>query len=267
MPAVFIVSLSFVANLYIVTALSRYAPRMVPPQSMLNTGGLTKTNGTTTVSSSPCACETASPLWVPPSRTTGKCVFIDLGAANGNSFEEFLNNKYGPVANCASWEARLVEANPLFDEPLKSVEAKYPGQVHASFSTAAYMCEAQTSFFLDTVNVDKNFWGSSLSSTHADVQASGKVKVTVPTINLNRLLYESTIPADWVIVKMDIEGAEWDILPCMAQSLSSSTVDALYMEVHPASWGMIGTTEQGLEAAKQVLMAKGVQIPSYFSET
>ena len=37
--------------------------------------------------------------------------------------------------------------------------------------------------------------------------------------------------------------------------LFSSTPDALYMEVQPASWGMIGTTDQGLEAAKQVLMA------------
>merc|ERR1712136_644197 len=79
---------------------------------------------------------------------------------------------------------------------------------------------------------------------------SGKVKVTVPTINLNRLLYETTIPADWVIVKMDIEGAEWDVLPCMAHSSASSNVDALYMEVHPSSWGMIGTTPEGLTAAQ-----------------
>jgi len=260
-------SLSLAAQLCTVGSLWQGAPRVVPPQAMFRAGGVATTNASTATTSSPCGCEDVSPLWVPPSRTTGKCVFIDLGAANGNSFEEFLNNKFGPVANCARWEARLVEANPLFDQPLKALQAKYPGQVHASFSTAAYMCEAQTSFFLDTVNAEKNFWGSSLSSSHADVQASGKVKVTVPTINLNRLLYETTIPADWVIVKMDIEGAEWDVLPCMAHSSASSNVDALYMEVHPSSWGMIGTTPEGLTAAKQVLMAKGVQIPQYFSET
>ena len=78
-------------------------------------------------------------------------------------------------------------------------------------------------------------------------EASSIVKVTVPTINLNRLVYETTIPADWVIVKMDIEGAEWNILPCLAQSAATSKVVALYMEVHPASWGMFGTTESGIE--------------------
>lgn len=252
-----------VASVAIVTALPRNPTRVAPPQTFLHTGSATVN---ATRSQPPCGCD-PDDVWKPPSRTAGKCVFIDLGAANGNSFEEFLNNKYGPVANCADWEAVLVEANPLFDEPLKSVQAKYPGKVQALFSTAAYMCEAQTSFYLDTVNVQQNFWGSSLSSSHADVQASGKVKVTVPTINLNRLVYETTIPADWVIVKMDIEGAEWDIVPCLAQSAAASKVDALYMEVHPASWGMVGTTEQGLSDAKHVLLAKGVQIPDYFSET
>ena len=73
------------------------------------------------------------------------------------------------------------------------------------------------------------------------------MKVTVSTINLNRLVYELTIPADWVIVKMDIEGAEWNILPCLAQSAATSKVVALFMEVHPSSWGMFGTTESGIE--------------------
>mmetsp|Transcript_36439 Transcript_36439/g.68151 ORF Transcript_36439/g.68151 Transcript_36439/m.68151 type:complete len:293 (-) Transcript_36439:13-891(-) len=222
----------------------------------------------------PCTCEASNPAWKPCSRTVAKCVFIDLGAADGNTFKVFLNNGYGTVANCTAngagaWQAILVEANPNFDPKLKAEAARFPyGYVNAMSSTAAYMCEGQTSFFVDTVNTAENFWGSSMSQNHPDVQASGgKTNVTVPTMNLNRILYENTIPADKVILKMDIEGAEFDVLPCLAQSPSSNLVDSFYLEEHQASWGNIGTTVADMETYKATLKSRGVEIPDYFSHT
>merc|ERR1719197_2168985 len=103
------------------------------------------------------------------------------------------------------------------------------------------MCEATTSFYLDTKNTQQNFWGSSMSQSHRDVQ-SGKTKVTVPTANLIRMVYENTIPGDWVMVKMDIEGAEWDVVPCLAKSGVGSLIDRLYLEEHPQSWSLTGTS-------------------------
>jgi len=196
-------------------------------------------------------------------------VFIDLGAANGNTLRDFVNGKYGPVANCPSgqWEATLVEANPRFNTPLKQMEAIYPGSVHAKDSTAAYMCEAQTTFYLDTTNHEHNYWGSSMSANHVDTKSS-KQKVTVPTVNILRLIYETTIPTDYVILKMDIEGAEWDVLPCLSKSNIAHLVDRLLVEVHPSDWGNAGTTQEGLEAAVAELRAKGVDVPnSYHSQT
>merc|ERR1719183_2296402 len=124
-------------------------------------------------------------------------------------------------------------------------------------STAAYMWEAKTSFYLDTVNDAKNYWGSSMSATHPDVQASGKQKVTVPTSNLNRILYEQTIPGDWVMVKMDIEGSEYDVLPCTAESASASLIDRLYLEQHSPDWGISGTSAQEMEVVKNQLRSRG----------
>merc|ERR1719223_1132388 len=100
----------------------------------------------------PCQCVANSPAWAPTTRTVPKCIFIDLGAADGNTFHDFLNNKYGPVASCPSgqWEAYLVEANPQFDAPLQALAAQYPNQVHVYSSTAAFSCEGQTSFYIDT---------------------------------------------------------------------------------------------------------------------
>jgi len=220
-----------------------------------------------------CDCQISNPAWKKTMRNTPKCIFIDLGAANGNTFEDFLNNKYGDVKNCAhgtgDYEAFLVEANPRFQAALKSIENNNQ-KVHAFPSTAAYMCEGQTSFFLDTVNHDKNYWGSSMSSNHQDVQASGKQKVTVPTANLMKLLYENTIPDDYVMVKMDIEGAEWDIMPCLATAPIASNIDRLYLEQHPASWCTKAPpvpAESTMTNAKATLKSKGVDIPDYFSQT
>jgi len=180
------------------------------------------TNSTFRLAEGPkCQCQISNPSWKKTMRNSPKCIFIDLGAANGNTFEEFLDNRYGDIKNCAygtgDYEAFLVEANPRFAKELKAIEKKNK-KVHAFASTAAYMCEATTSFFLDTVNTDNNYWGSSLSENHQDTKKSGLKKVTVPTANLMRILYENTIPGDWVMVKMDIEGAEWDILPCLANA-------------------------------------------------
>jgi len=222
-----------------------------------------------TAGKSPCACVASAPSWKACDRIVPRCVFIDLGAADGNTFNKFMKDGYGPVAKCpsADWSAVLVEANPRFNAKLAAVGTQHPGKVTVMSSTAAYMCEAKTSFFLDTVNTAKNYWGSSMSSTHPDVQKSGKTKVTVPTLNLNRILYENTIPGDWVMLKMDIEGVEWDVLPCMAQASSSALVDRLYLEQHPAEWGMAGTTPTEMETAKNTLRSKGVDIPDYFSQT
>jgi len=220
-----------------------------------------------------CTCQTANPEWKPCKRTTPKCVFIDLGAADGNTFKVFLEDGYGAVSNCTengpgAWEAILVEANPNFNDKLKAEAAKYPsGYVHAMTSTAAYMCEGQTSFFVDTVNTAQNFWGSSMSANTPDVQKSGKTSVTVPTLNVNRILYENTIPADRVILKMDIEGAEFDVLPCLVQSPSSNLVDSFYLEEHPVDWGNIGTTLADMEVHKATLVSRGIEIPQYFSHT
>merc|ERR1719401_477105 len=163
------------------------------------------------------------------------------------------------------WEAVLVEANPRFNAPLQQLTARFPQQVRAAMSTAAYMCEGRTSFFLDTVNTATNYWGSSLSSTHKDVQNSGSKSVEVNLMNINRVLYEAAIPGDWVVVKMDIEGAEFDILPCMAQAPAASLIDTLLMEVHEGNLALTNTTQHFFLGAQEVLRQRGVLIPKYNS--
>jgi len=231
-------------------------------------------------SNRPCQCAPFDLAWRKPSRTQPKCIFVDLGAADGNSLTPFLEGKYGPIANCGSaenpgdYEAFLVEANPHFDAALQNLSATGNGRIHSINSTAAYMCDASTSFFVDT-GVEHNYWASSMDgNTHSwdkntpdTVGGREQVMVTVPTMNLLKFLHEQTIPDDFVIVKMDIEGAEWDIVPCLATSPVATLVDHLYMEEHPIDWQLGNTTREEMDRAKQNLTDSGVKLPRYFSKT
>lgn len=222
----------------------------------------------------PCQCVANDPEWQKSTakllaeKREPKCIFIDLGAADGNTLEKFLSNGYGPVKNCPSstWEAYLVEANPMFSEKLKALEKKYPGQVHAFADTAAFTCEAQTSFFIDT-DASHNHWGSSLNENAPDALKSGKKKVTVPMINVVQLVAETVTPQDWVMLKIDIEGAEYNVLPCLSEWKEANLIDRMYLEEH---WWFSSITEADkatMESSKKKLMSMHVDIPKYYSET
>jgi len=215
----------------------------------------------TTARTAPCQCQPDG-AWLPTTRTVPKCIFIDLGAADGNSFNQFLANAYGPVASCPSgqWEALLVEANPQFTPALQAVAAQYPGSVHAYGSTAAYMCQGTTSFSIDP-DATNNHWGSSMKTNH------GSTQVTVPTVNVAQLIAENVKKGDWVILKVDIEGAEYDVMPCLAQSSKATLLDIIFLEEHKWLQGSAAYTKPQYDAALASMKAAGISIPPYHSGT
>lgn len=159
-----------------------------------------------------CSCEANNPSWTVSTRTMPKCIFVDVGAGDGFAFDKFVKDGFGPLKDCGygtgKWEAWLVEANPNSEPNLKAIEGQYPGLVHPWGSVAAYMCDGGESSYLDT---------------------SDYSLVTVPTVNLIKLIAENTILGDFVIVNMDMEGQEWDMLPCLAESPVSQKIDRLYI--------------------------------------
>jgi len=217
----------------------------------------------------PCQCVADDANWKQPTKREPKCIFIDLGAADGNTFDNFIADGYGPIGNCPSggkWEAFLVEANPQFDGKLKSLQTNVQG-VHSLSSTAAYSCVGQTSFYIDT-NAKTNHWGSSMSDTAPDAIASGKQKVTVPTLNVAQLIAENVQPDDWVMLKVDIESAEYSVMPCLAQSTHANLIDRVYLEEHHWFPSVTAADKAAMVESKKKLRAIGVDIPdAYWTST
>merc|ERR1719389_1464715 len=106
-----------------------------------------------------------------------------------------------------------------------------------------------------------------MSEAAPDAVKSGKQKVTVPTVNVVQLIAQSVIPGDWVMLKVDIEGAEYEVIPCLADFTHANLVDRMYLEEH--TWFDSGSANGPTEmaAAKAKLRAVGVDIPAYFTHT
>lgn len=225
----------------------------------------------------PCRCQPSSNSWAAPTSRKPKCIFIDLGANDGETYKVFLGTsskwtfKYDLGSfSPADCDAYLVEANPAYRDALEQFRSDH---VHPLVQVASYMCDKPD----ETFHVAANTAGSSLNASHVD--SSNSVPVSVEIQNLMRFLTEKTLPDDKVIVKMDIEGAEYDIVPCLAHSPAAQLIDVLYVEDHcpppgtmPAAFGYnwcpstgaAGTTPKEFRAALNILKQKGVKVPDAY---
>lgn len=108
-------------------------------------------------------------------------VYIDLGANKGDSVYNFfdLNSeaqggdlkgifKKFSLKN-QKWTVYAFEANGFFDESLLAMKTKIESLGHIVYlynQTAAWKKNGSIDFYLDTINEDYDFWGSSLNVNH-----------------------------------------------------------------------------------------------------
>mmetsp|Transcript_37215 Transcript_37215/g.42479 ORF Transcript_37215/g.42479 Transcript_37215/m.42479 type:complete len:442 (-) Transcript_37215:449-1774(-) len=113
-----------------------------------------------------------------------------------------------------------VEGNPHFTSLLREQEIQIMNMVPRPIRHIHFLTEhigagsdGPTILYLDTVNKKQNFWGSSIFNTHIDVVSSGpNTGVPVMGITLTRLLKETVLPGGHVLIKIDIEGGEYQLL-------------------------------------------------------
>lgn len=156
-----------------------------------------------------------------------------------------------------------MEPNPKFGPELEMWRSE---KVYPMWHQAAYMCDKpKQKFYLDRVDAVS----STLNATHQDMADTWFLpdnSVTVELYNVIRLLQETAKPDDEVVVRMDVEGTEYDILPCLADAPAAKLIDKLYVEDHcPGShWcptiGQAGNSRSTFTAAVEKLTKKGVEV-------
>ena len=166
-------------------------------------------------------------------------------------------------------EIHLFEANPHFNSALVEAKERYlkkGKKINIYPSTVVGIKDGTQTLYLDTVNTDNDFWGSSTHADAPDALASQDKAVELTSVNLSRWLLMNTLPQDFVVIKMDIEGAEYEIIPHMAEMSAWTVVDFLLIEWHFRVLKEGGDpSEAKTKAAQKILIANGVRMPDYDS--
>ncbi|KAL9102634.1 MAG: hypothetical protein Q9163_002249 [Psora crenata] len=205
-------------------------------------------------------------------------IFVDLGANRADSLETFLGHQEAKFAYefpRPDWathdeaEIYLFEANPHFNAALVEVKERYHAlgiKITIFPSTVVDVKDGTRTFYLDTVNVEHDFWGSSTRPSHPDAIASENNGTELSAINISRWLLMNTLPRDFVVVKMDIEGAEYEVIPHMVEMGVWKVLDYLLVEWHQGvlKEDDVSSVEKA-KLAQDVLINKGVHMPTYDS--
>ncbi|KAL1503721.1 hypothetical protein AB1Y20_012193 [Prymnesium parvum] len=119
-----------------------------------------------------------------------------------------------------------VEMLGKYSSPLSAVAANLSSagrSVEFLLERAATTCEANLSYSLSKFATDGLLPAAGL----------GRAKHRVRSVNVLRLLMERTQPQDFVVMKMDLEGHEYHLIPCLASSRRARTlIDQLFVEEH-----------------------------------
>ena len=141
-------------------------------------------------------------------------VFILLGAGTGNDIAAFKEEYEG------DWDIYAWEANPMISG---RISKRFP-DVNV-LNAAAYTEEGTIDLYLG-----KNTHNSSVDVRKNNVKES--TYHSVPAINFSKWMKENFSADDRIVMVMDIEGAEFAILPPLREEGLIEWLDEFYMEFH-----------------------------------
>lgn len=151
-----------------------------------------------------------------------KYIFIDLGAYNGDSIRAFMRKRKLP-ARPTEFEIYAFEPNPVMW--LDLINLPYSNIVVSN--KAAWIEDGVFPFALDT---NALAYGSTLMESKRSIWDKF-AKMDIECFNFPKWVEQ--FKDDYVIVKMDIEGAEFPILHKMLAEGTIGLIDQLWVETHP----------------------------------
>ena len=172
-------------------------------------------------------------------KRASKNVFFDLGANDGDSIENFLGIKSksqgGDIQKKipaqllnAPWTIYAVEGDSVYDSKLLNLKNKYtnPHEIILLNGTIATTYEGFVTFYIN----EKNRYGNSIKANHPDAVRSNK-KETKPCVDIAKLVKQYK-EDDFVFVKMDIEGEEYNLIMHLIKENALKLIDVIVVEYH-----------------------------------
>jgi len=188
-------------------------------------------------------------------------IFIDLGANDGASTSYFLQRSYGGgsiatqggevgsflqgLGATNDWEVVMFEANSNFTKQLNHVRDNaltngWAKNITVFAGTAISKHSGTISFIIDNA-----VSGAAGATTMPESTSAVGPHFTIPSVGIADLFNNLRIrPDDFVVVKMDIEGAEFDLLRFMIVHGLHSHIDVLAVEYHDKNYWVFGKEQR-----------------------
>ncbi|MBC8875911.1 MAG: FkbM family methyltransferase [Planctomycetes bacterium] len=167
-------------------------------------------------------------------------VFLDCGGHDGCSVRAFLKSR--PDAD--RFAIYSFEPNPRLAE-------YYADLPTTLIPKAVWIEDADVTLFLD----EKDYDGSSLYRHKQNIV--GGTPLTVPAIDFSHWFRHQFRQTDHIVLKLDIEGAEYRVLEKMIDEGTIDWVSELYVEFH---WNKLGMPAAEHDHILQRLSQRGITI-------
>lgn len=145
-------------------------------------------------------------------------ILIDCGASNGSAIEE-LDIKHGPFDRIYAIEPNPENAGHITSDKSKLIK------LEAAISTA---------YGNINLYLSEKYDGSTLYPNKLSGRIDKDNFIEVKAIDFSDWLTINVSQDDHVVCKMDVEGAEFDVLEHLLKTRKMNLIDVLLVEWHPS---------------------------------
>jgi FkbM family methyltransferase len=160
-------------------------------------------------------------------RRAKRRVFIDCGANTCRGLRDFIGKH-------PDFEFFAFEPQPDLQHEIAEVVCEYPEVKVTFYGKAVWVADEVLNFFLATNWGPNHRGGSTLlkGHIHNEARVDYDHPLSVDAIDFSRWLSTNFSERDYIVIKMDIEGAEYEVLEKMIRDGTLQMVNELYVEFH-----------------------------------
>lgn len=159
----------------------------------------------------------------------GNKIFIDAGANIGQSVQNFINK----WSDWKEYEIHSFEPRPDLEPHFDRFK---PNDKFTYHNEAVWVDDSGVEFYLSQT---QNFGSSILAEKKSGGMSKAPIKV--PSVDISTWIQENFHPDDYIVLKMDIEGAEYSVVRKMLDDDTFKYIDKLYIEFH---YEKVGRTKE-----------------------